>query len=83
MKERSAKEMIADTLDELKDAEDAILIISHSDGSISWHGTRDRLSTSLGLVSYVKVCLEDEIRMTSEIGKTPAPRLIQFLIGSW
>jgi hypothetical protein len=74
MKERSAKEMIADTLDELKDAEDAMLIIAHSDGSISWHETRDRISTNLGLVSYVKVCLEEEVRRTSAIDEGPSPK---------
>ncbi len=74
MKERSAKEMIADTLDELKDAEDAMLIISHSDGSISWHRTRDRLSTSLGLVSYVKVCVEENIRHSKAMDDLPMPK---------
>ena len=74
MKERSAKEMIADTLDELKDAEDAMLIISHSDGSISWHQTRDRLSIALGLVDYVKVCIEENIRHSSAIEEGPIPK---------
>jgi hypothetical protein len=74
MKERSAKEMIADTLDELKDAEDAMLIISHSDGSISWHQTRDRLSIALGLVDYVKVCIEENIRHSSAIEEPLMPK---------
>ena len=74
MKERSAKEMIADTLDELKDAEDAMLIISHRAGSISWHQTRDRLSIALGLVDYVKVCIEENIRHSSAIDEEPMPK---------
>ena len=74
MKERSAKQMVADTLDELKDAEYAMLIISHGDGSISWHQTRDRLSIALGLVDYVKVCIEENIRHSSAIDEGPMPK---------
>jgi deoxyxylulose-5-phosphate synthase len=74
MAERSAKEMVIGCLDELKNAEEAMLIIVHNDGTISWHETTGKITSNLGLVSYVKVCLEDEIRMTSEIGKSPAPK---------
>jgi hypothetical protein len=74
MKERSAKEMVMENIDELVDAEDAMLIITHKDGSISWHETRNRISMNLGLVSYVKVCLEEEVRQTSEIDEQPMPK---------
>ena len=51
-----------------------MLIIAHSDGSISWHECRDRISANLGLVSYVKVCLEEEVRRTSAIDEGPTPK---------
>lgn len=74
MKERSAKEMVMENIDELVDAEDAMLIITHKDGVISWHKTVDKISANLGMVSYVKVCLEEEIRQSSEIGRSPKPK---------
>lgn len=61
MKQRTAKQMMMESLDQLDDATEAMLIIAHKDGTISWHNTVDTLHTNLGLVNYVETLIRRAI----------------------
>jgi hypothetical protein len=77
MEERSAKQMIMANLDVLDDATEAVLIVAHSDGSISNHHTTDVLHVQLGLVRTTELQLEEKVRNAERIPYAEDAEMVQ------
>jgi hypothetical protein len=77
MQHRSGKKMIIDTMSELEDAKDALLIIQHSDGTIGWHSMTDLLSSKLGLLRYVEICIDQNIRESPDVAFAEEKETVQ------
>ena len=63
---RTPSETLMSSLEEMETAEQCLIIVVHNDGEISWHSSTDRYHIKLGMVDFVKSCLEDNIRNMKE-----------------
>lgn len=70
---RTATKLVMDTMHELADAEEAMLIVVHASGDISWHTTTDRLHANAGIVRYVEIQLDEKIRRADDVTDEPLP----------
>lgn len=62
---RTPKETLQVAAEEAIDAVDLFVIISHSNGTISSHGTTNALHVVLGMLRSEIVIIEDQIRSSS------------------
>jgi hypothetical protein len=58
---RTPSETLMSALEECETAEAALILVVHSDGTISWHASTDRLHVKLGMLEFVKSRVLEEI----------------------
>lgn len=68
---RTTPQLIADVMPELKDSTHTLILVEHSDGTVSWHGTTDSLNRKLGLLRYVTLMVEEAVQRQLDIPIEP------------